>query len=94
MESYIRNLVSYIKKNLAKGYPTDSLKWALISQGYSRIEIDKAIRITNEELAKTLPILKEKPVIKIELEPISQASQETFSYLKSLWRKIKDFFIG
>jgi len=65
--SYRKNLVDYIKKNLSKGYTVDSLKWALINQGYSRIEVSRAIEQANKELAKKAPILKEKPIIRYEI---------------------------
>ena len=65
--SYKKNLVNYIKKNLSKGYTLDSLKWALINQGYSRIEVNRAIEQANKDLASKAPILKEKPVIKYEI---------------------------
>jgi len=63
---YIRILVDYIKKNLSKGYALETLRWALINQGYSRVEIQKAIDIATKELAETAPKIKEKPVIKYE----------------------------
>jgi hypothetical protein len=59
----LKKLTDYLKKNLKKGYTTDSLKWALIGQGYSRTAVDKAIEQTNKELAKEAPVLKEKPTI-------------------------------
>lgn len=62
-----RNLVNYFKKNLSKGYTLESLKWALINQGYSKIEIEKSIKKVNLELSKKAPILKEKPEIKYEI---------------------------
>jgi len=64
---YIRKIVDYFKKNLSKGYTIDSLKWALINQGYSRVAIEKAIKQLNRELAEKAPILKEKPVIRYEI---------------------------
>ena len=83
-ETYIKQLVNYIKKNLSKGYTLEALKWALVNQGYSRSEVEKAIKLAAQELAKQAPKFQEKPVIKIEtLPPISK---------KSLWQKIKDFF--
>jgi type III secretory pathway component EscU len=76
VESYIQQLVDYLKKNLAKGYTLESLKWALISQDYSRSEVSRAIKLTNEELAKKAPKIKEKPTIKVEREPILQELEE------------------
>ena len=64
---YINNLTSYLKKNVKKGYPLDSLKWALINQGHSKIEIEKAIKIVQDELVHEAPVLETKPEIKYEL---------------------------
>lgn len=60
----LRKLADYFKKNFKKGYTADSLKWALISQGYSRTAVDKAIEQANLELSKEAPILKERPSIR------------------------------
>jgi len=64
---YRRKIIDYFKKNLAKGYTSDSLKWALIDQGYSRAIVEFALEQANKELAEKAPILKEKPVIKYEI---------------------------
>jgi len=47
----ISTLVDYLRKNFAKGYKLNDLKWTLISQGYSKIEIDKAMVIIDQEQA-------------------------------------------
>lgn len=62
-----KNLVEYIKKNLKKGYTLESLKYALISQGYPRSMVDLAIVQVNKDLAKKAPVLKEKPKITYHL---------------------------
>jgi hypothetical protein len=62
-----KKLVNYFKKNLLKGYTSDSLKWALVDQGYSRTLVEGAIEQANKELAQKAPILKEKPIIKHEI---------------------------
>lgn len=93
VEGYLRTLVKYLKKNLTKGYTLDSLKWALVSQGYSRTEVERAIRLTNEELAKEAPKIKDKPVIEIEREPILQEIEpETKSFIKGFFKGLKDIF--
>ena len=96
LESYIQQLVNYLKKNLAKGYTLESLKWALINQGYSRTEVERAIKLTNEELARQAPKLKEKPIIKVEREPILQEIEpEKLSFsdkIKSFFRNLKEIF--
>jgi len=96
MESYIQQLVNYLKRNLSKGYTLESLKWALISQGYSRSEVNRAIKLTNEELAREAPKLKEKPVIKVEREPILQElekqDEKIQDKIKNFWKNLKEFF--
>ena len=64
---YRRNIVDYFKKNLKKGYTIESLRWALLNQGYTKTSVENAIEQTNKELAKSAPELKEKPVIKYEI---------------------------
>ena len=66
-EGLIDELTEYIKKNLKKGYTKESLRWALINQGYSRIEVDKALKKADYELASKAPILKTKPEISYEI---------------------------
>lgn len=63
----MNRLVEYLKRNLKKGYTKDSLKWALVSQGHSRLEIDKAIEIAQQELGREAPVLKTKAEIKMEV---------------------------
>ena len=82
--SSTKRLVEYLKKNLAKGYTLDSLKWALINQGYSRTEIFKAIEVANKELAESAPKLKEKP--KITYEVVNENNQPIA--IKKPWWKI------
>ena len=62
-----RNIIEYFKKNIAKGYTTESLKWALIEQGYSKVLVDSALEDANKELAAKAPILKDKPLINYQL---------------------------
>ncbi len=88
-KGYMRELVEYIKKNLKKGYTKESLKWALINQGYSRLEVEKAIKNTDETLAHQAPILKTRPQIKYEIiEPKGHALKpKKYSFFKYLWQK-------
>ena len=75
---YIRQLANYIKKNLSKGYTAEALKWALINQGYSKLEVNEAIKLANEELAKEAPKFIEKPVIKYKTEPLIEEKTRGF----------------
>jgi len=67
VEDRRRKMINYFKKNLAKGYTLDSLKFALMSQGYSRAIVESAILQANKELAEKAPVLREKPIIKYEI---------------------------
>jgi hypothetical protein len=60
-------IIDYIKKNIKKGYTIESLKYALLNQGYSRITIENSIKESQKEIAKKIPKLNEKPLIKYEL---------------------------
>lgn len=62
-----RRLTEYFKKNFKKGYTEESLKWALVNQGYSRTIIDNALEMAHKELADEAPVLKEKPTISYEV---------------------------
>ena len=81
----IRQVVDYFKKNLSKGYTTDSLRWALINQGYSRTFVERAIIQANKELAEKAPILKEKPIIKYE---IIDEENKPVTIKKPFWKRI------
>ncbi len=87
-----RELVDYFKKNLSKNYTEDSLKFALMSQGYSRAAIDQALMEAHKEIAKTAPILKEKPVITHEF--YNEKNEPVHIESMSLWEKVKFFFNG
>lgn len=77
-------LVDYLKKNLKKGYTQESLKWALIKQGYSRIAVENAIKQTNKELSREAPILKEKPIIKHQ---IFDQNNQPLKIKKAWWKR-------
>ena len=79
---YKKKLVDYLKKNLKKGYPIDSLRWALVKQGYSRTLVDIAIKEANTELAREAPVLREKPMITHEIIGENDKS----IHKKSWWR--------
>ena len=88
-----RELVDYFKKNLSKNYTADSLKFALVKQGYSRAAIDQAIEQANKELAENAPKLpKEKPVITYEVydQNNNPINVEPFTF----WEKVVNFFRG
>ena len=89
-ENFMSEIVSYIKKNLKKGYTKESLKWALLNQGYSRLEVEKALKRADQELSEEVPELKTKPEIKYEIvEPKELARKvEEKKTKKSFWDNI------
>ena len=76
-------LIDYFKKNLKKGYTVESLKWALVGQGYSRVAVERAIDQVHKEMARQAPILKEKPLIRHEI--IDENDMPV--YIKKPWWK-------
>ena len=78
-------LAEYFKTNLTKGYTEESLKWALVSQGYSRTEVNSALEIAKKEIEKLKkPVVKEKPKITHEYY---DADNKPISYNKKPWWK-------
>jgi len=84
-KNYMNDLVSYIKKNLKKGYTKESLKWALINQGNSKIEVEKALSRAEEEMASEAPVLQTKPEIKVEIVEPRGAVAEPKSFFRRLF---------
>ena len=87
-ENYMQQLVDYIKKNLSKGYTLESLKWALIEQGHSRVQVANALELFNKQMAAQSPKLVEKPQIKVETDVTDIKVEEE----SSLWSKVKGWF--
>ena len=82
---YIGELSVYIKKNLRKGYTKESLKWALVNQGHSTLEVAQAINTAEDELAKEAPVLKTRPEITYDVvEPRDAVVEEK----KPFWKRI------
>jgi len=84
-------LVEYFKKNLKKGYTADSLKWALINQGYSRVIVEESLNEAQKEMAKEAPILKEKPRINYQ---VLDKGGKPLEIKNSFWEKFLRFFKG
>jgi len=84
-EEYKVKLAEYFKKNLKKGYTEDSLRWALVNQGYSRTLIDSALERAHKELGEEAPILKEKPEISYE---VLDENDKPVEVKKSWWKRM------
>ena len=89
---YKKRIINYFKKNLSRGYTEESLKWALVNQGYSRTDISRAIEQVHKELAEKAPEIKEKPKIKYQIydkdnNPIKVEVRRPFS-IKNFFRNL------
>ena len=84
---YRKKLTEYFKRNLKKKYPVDTLRIALMNQGYSRATVDEAAKEAIKELAAEAPILKDNPEIEHEV-----VTEEPVIEKKSFWKKIVGFF--
>ncbi|MBU2104423.1 MAG: hypothetical protein KKF67_01465 [Nanoarchaeota archaeon] len=80
-----KDLVMYFKKNLSKGYTLDSLKIALLNQGYPKLAVEQAIKTVNESLAKMAPVFNEKPKIKYA---IIDENDKPIAIKKSWWKQV------
>jgi hypothetical protein len=86
-EGYRKNLIDHIKRALSKGYKADSLRWALLGQGYSDAVIDRAMKqaineLSDEERAR---LEKEKPKITYKLY---DENNRQIKLKKPFWKRI------
>lgn len=88
-------LKEYFKKNLKKGYTAESLKWALVNQGYSKTIVEQALEKANEEMSQKAPIVKEKPRIRYQIyDENNNPIEITKSKRKSPWRRFFEGIFG
>lgn len=78
-------LTEYLKKNIKKGYPIETLRIALVNQGYSRATVDEVIKDVMNQIASEAPVIKEKP--QIEHEIVTEEVPEPV-VKKTFWQKI------
>lgn len=83
--NYMQNLIDYVKRNLSKGYSTDSLRWALINQGHSRIEVDKALASAQAEVSRER--VASRPAASPQSTPLSSFNVEPEPKLP-FWKRL------
>ena len=87
-KTHTEQLAEYILNNLNKGYTLDSLRYSLISQGYTKISVENAIHHVNKKLAENIPPIKEKPQISYKIiDETNQKSEIIIPKKESLWEK-------
>lgn len=89
-KDYIQLLANYVKKNLSKGYTLDALRFSLVSQGYTRLSIENAINLANEQLASQAPLMKEKP--RITYKVITDNNTYVYEKKHGFFNKILSIF--
>ncbi|MDO8528683.1 MAG: hypothetical protein Q7S06_02215 [Nanoarchaeota archaeon] len=85
-ENYKKRLQEYFKKNLAKGYSADTLKWALIKQGNSRSAVEIASDDAQKEVAAEAAKVVEPKIEYLHVEDIQQLEQQQPK--KSWWKRM------
>jgi hypothetical protein len=84
-------VIEYLRKNLKKGYPIETLRIALINQNYSRPLIDEAIKEVLNQMAKEVPVINEKPRIEHEII-IEENNKEKSIKEKGFFSRLINFF--
>lgn len=90
-ENRAEDLVDHIKRNLSKGYKENSVKWALINQGYSRTAVERALEKAireikaDEDSKEKSKKESEKPKIVYQ---VYDANNKLIYGKKSFWKKM------
>jgi hypothetical protein len=83
---YMKSVISYIERNMARGYNMDQIKFTLMQHGYSRAAIDRGIRIYQQNHP-----VKAEPVV-MEAPPAPEPVAEPVVEKKGFFSKISSFF--
>jgi homoserine kinase len=86
-EGYRKNLIDHLKKALAKGYKEDSLRWALLGQGYSDAVIDRAMKQAMAELSEEDKARFEKEKPKITYKVYDENNRQ-IKFKEPFWKRI------
>lgn len=81
-ETYLLRMVEYLLRNVKKGYNLETLKWALINQGHSRLEVEKALSMAQQKLSQ--PVNTPKSSLPIQQQVAIQIEPEE---PKSFWKR-------
>ncbi|MDE1848605.1 MAG: hypothetical protein KGH55_01075 [Nanoarchaeota archaeon] len=87
-EGYRRDFVNHLKRTLSKGYKEQSLRTALLNQGYSDVVIDRALDQALKELAEEEKAKKEKEKPKITYQIYDENNRLVKSSKPSFWKKL------
>jgi len=89
----ITPILTYLRKNLSKGYKPETLKWALINEGYSRIEVEKGMKQIQEELDRERKIAESKALKEAETQALIISEEMPQEVEKTgFFSKVKGWF--
>lgn len=77
-KDYLQRLADYLKRNIAKGYTVDSLRWALVKQGKNRTEIERALTLAQQQMAADAPKFQSKPQLIVQREEEKKPEKKGF----------------
>ncbi len=82
---HLRTILEYFEKNLKKGYKIDALKYVLLNQGYSKVEIAEAIKIIEEKTKKEKEEVKKEEERKLKMQIQEDLKQVNEQQKKGFW---------
>lgn len=85
---HLRTILDYFEKNLKKGYKIDALKYVLLNQGYSKVEIAEAIKIIEEKTKKEQEAVKKEEERQLKMQVQEEVKQATQQQKKGFFRRL------
>ena len=86
-EGYRKEFVEHLKRTLSKGYKEESLRWALLGQGYSDTVIDRAMTQAKKELSDEEKARFEKEKPKITYKVYDENNRQV-KFKEPFWKRI------
>ncbi len=85
---HLRTILDYFEKNLKKGYKVDALKYVLLNQGYSKVEVAEAIKILEEKSKKEQEAVKKEEERRLKMQVQEEVKQVTQQQKKGFFRRL------
>ena len=86
---YMKTVIAYIERNMARGYNIDQIRFTLMQHGYSRAAIDRGIRVFQQAhpVKAEMPKMIEEPVSASVVEPVVEEKKGFFSRMFGVFEK-------
>lgn len=85
---HLRMILNYFEKNLKKGYKIDALKYVLLNQGYSKVELNEAIKIIEEKSKKDQEFAKKEEEKRLKMQIQEELNQVTEHQKKGFFTRL------